>query len=183
MKVFPPMNYERSNLAVVSDDHYVIAVGGGDEMSVELFNISSNTWSTVTCLPRPLRWITATLSRNILYAMNDLGQVYSIPMSYWTNNTSSKLSRPQPTLHSIVPVNESTLSTISGEVVVVGGKRGNDYCSDIHQLCLKKWVTIGCMDIPRYKPMVAILPGDRMVVVGGGPSKFSYTSVELAVLC
>ncbi len=63
-EVFPPMNAARSDHAVVIDDHYVIAVGGVGETSVELFTISTNTWPTVASLPRPLTTITSTLSCN-----------------------------------------------------------------------------------------------------------------------
>ena len=49
------MNTARSEHAVVTEDHYVIAVGGGGgETSVELFTVSTNTWSTVTFPPLPL---------------------------------------------------------------------------------------------------------------------------------
>ena len=64
------MNTARSEHAVVSDDRYVIAVGGDGETSVELFTVSTNTWSTVTSLPRVLPCIPATLLCNILCAMD-----------------------------------------------------------------------------------------------------------------
>ena len=50
-EVFPPMNTARCNHAVQTDSSYVIAAGGGGETSVEIFNMSSNSWSTVTSLP------------------------------------------------------------------------------------------------------------------------------------
>ena len=120
------MNTARTEHAVVSNNRYVIAVGGDGETSVELFTVSTNTWSTVTSLPQPLPYITATLSCNILYAMDWDGRTFSISMSHWTKNTSRKPLHPHPTWQPLphdIPVWRSVLSMVSDEVVVVGGER------------------------------------------------------------
>ena len=184
------MNTARSDHAVLSEDDYVIAVGGeDDETSVELFTVSTNTWSTVTSLPQPLT-ITATLSCNILYAMDWDGRTFSISMSHWTKNTSREPPRPHPTWQPLphdAPVESSTLTTVCGEVMAVGGVRGGT--GDVYQLHQREWVRIGCMDTARRYPIVAVLrvPGHSMLVVGGwsSPSSLysSLTAVELAVLC
>ena len=187
-EVFPPMNTARWEPAVITHDRYVIAVGGRDETSVELFTVSTNTWSTVTSLPQPLSFITATLSCNILYAMDDDGRTFSISMSHWTKNTSRELPRPHPTWQPLphdAPV-FSTLTTVCGEVMAVGGWRGYTTTGDVYQLHQREWVRIGCMDTARDLPIVAVLrvPGHSMLVVGGRSSSFSpLTAVELAVLC
>ena len=189
-EVFPPMNTARWDHAVLSEDDYVIAVGGYDETSVELFTVSTNTWSTVTSLPQPLYHITATLSCNILYTMDWDGQTFSISMSHWTKNTSREPPRPHPTWQPLphdAPVVGSTLTTVCGEVMAVGGMRGSTHTGDVYQLRQREWVRIGCMDTARYYPIVAVLrvPGHSMLVVGGSsPSSLSsLTAVELAVLC
>ena len=187
-EVFPPMNTARSEPAVITHDRYVIAVGGEGETSVELFTVSTNTWSTVTSLPQPLRYITATLSCNILYAMDWDGRTFSISLSYWTKNTSREPPRPHPTWQPLphrAPV-FSTLTTVCGEVMAVGGVRGltTTATGDVYQLRQREWVRIGCMDTARAYPIVAVLrvPGHSMLVVGGdSPSRL--TAVELAVLC
>ena len=187
-EVFPPMNTARWDHAVLSEDDYVIAVGGRDETSVELFTVSTNTWSTVTSLPQPLTTITATLSCNILYAMDLDGRTFSISMSHWTKNTSREPSRPHPTWQPLphdAPV-YSTLTTVCGEVMAVGGGRGGTTTGDVYQLRQREWVRIGCMDTARDYPIVAVLrvPGHSMLVVGGySPSSRLLTAVELAVLC
>ena len=187
-EVFFLMNTARSEHAVVSDDRYIIAVGGDGETSVEIFTIGTNTWSTVTSLPRALPCITATLSCNILYAMDRNGRTFSISMSHWTKNTSREPSRPHPTWQPLphdAPVRRSVLSTVSDEVVVVGGERGITATKNMYQLYQREWVRIGCMDTARWLSIVAVLPGDRMVVVGGrsASSFLPLTAVELAVLC
>lgn len=183
---FPPMNTPRFEHAVVSDGRYVIAAGGKDEASVELFTISSNTWATVTSLPQPFTMITATLCGPYLYAMDDDGATYSMFLSDVATDALTKLSPSQSgwqRLSQKVPVRWSTLCTMNGAVVAVGGIRGLSPTSHIHQ-CLQngEWVQIGCMHSARLCPIVAVLPGDRMVVVGG-LSASSDTAVEVAVLC
>ena len=193
-EVFPPMNTARWDHAVLSEDDYVIAVGGDGETSVELFTVSTNTWSTVTSLPQPLSDITATLSCNILYAMGRNGRTFSISMLHWTKNTSREPPRPHPTWQPLphrAPVQWSTLTTVCGEVMAVGGRRGYTATGDVYQLRQREWVRIGCMDTARRYPIVAVLrvPGHSMLVVGGySPSSPSsspslLTAVELAVLC
>ena len=189
-EVFSPMNTARSEPAVITHDRYVIAVGGDGETSVELFTVSTNTWSTVTSLPQPLLDITATLSCNILYAMDWHGRTFSISMSHWTKNTSREPPRPHPTWQPLphdAPFQGSTLTTVCGEVMAVGGWRGGT-TGDVYQLRQREWVRIGCMHTARYWPIVAVLrvSGHSMLVVGGrSPSSSLYrlTAVELAVLC
>lgn len=188
-KVYPPMNIARIDHAVVSDDSYVIAAGGeGGETSVELLNIGSETWSIVTSLPQPqqpLRDITATISCSILYIMERGGETYSTSLSNLTTN-ASELSDSQPNwqLLPCVPVEGSTLSTVSGEVVAVGGEKNFTTTKYVYQLCDREWVKIECMTTARYHPIVAVHPGDKMVVIGGLSSSSSsiLTAVELAVL-
>ena len=186
-EVFPPMNTARSEPAVVTEDCYVIAVGGeGGETSVELFTVSTNTWSTVTSLPQPLTYITATLSCNILYAMDIDGRTLSISMSHWTKKTSREPSYPHPTWQPLphdAPVLCSTLTTVCGEVMTVGGVRAGPATGDVYQLRQREWVRIGCMDTARAYPIVSVLPGDRMLVVDGSTPSLTLTAVELAVLC
>ena len=189
-EVFPPMNTARWNHVVLSEDDYVIAVGGDGETSVELFTVSTNTWSTVTSLPQPLPEITATLSCNILYAMDWYGRTFSISMSHWTKNTSRELPRPHPIWQPLphdAPFWASTLTTVCGEVMAVGGMRGYTATGNVYQLRQREWVRIGCMHTARRCPIVAVLrvPGHSMLVVGGSPTPTSplLTAVELAVLC
>lgn len=190
---FPSMNTARSGHAVVSDGDYIIAIGGDHETSVELFAISSKTWSTVASLPRPLNWITATLCGDDVYTMDCSGKAYSISLySLISSQRMSASADPSPELTWLplpydVPVCGSTLSSICRQVVAVGGLREDATAtSSIHQLFNGKWVDIGCMDTARYDAIVAVLPEDRVVVVGGGDHlsvASSLTSVELAVVC
>ena len=183
-EVFPPMSTARCGHAVVGYSGYVIAAGGDDETSVELFDISCSTWSTVASLPRPLYWITATVCGDRLYVMGYGGETYYTSISNF-KEAPTQPSHLQPTWLPLPRApGGSTLSTMCGAVVAVGGERGATATSDIHQVHSGEWVRIGCMDTARSLPIVAALP--TMVVMGGlslSSSPPLLTAVELAVLC
>ena len=181
-EVFPPMSTARCGHAVVGYSGYVIAAGGGGETSVELFDISCSTWSTVASLPRPLPGITAAVCGDRLYVMDRGGETYYTSISNF-KEAPTQPSHLQPTWLPLpdAPVQWSTLSTMCGAVVAVGGVRGYTATSDIHQVHSGEWVRIGCMDTARWRPIVAALP--TMVVVGGASPSSLLTAVELAVLC
>ena len=70
------------NHAVVSDDRYVIAAGGDNNTSVEIFTISSNTWSTLTNFPRSLdpSFISAIICGDSVYVLDRKGRTYSFSL-------------------------------------------------------------------------------------------------------
>lgn len=183
---FPPMNTARYGPAVMSDGRYVITAGSrDDEISVELFTISSNSWSAVSSFPQPLPWINGTMCGGHIYVKGGFGKTYSISLqsllsSRGTDTSSQSRWLPLPR----APVVGSTMSTICGQAVAVGGESGShDETSDIHQIHNGEWVKVkGQMNTARYWPIVAALPGDRMLVVGGH-CLANLTAVEVAVPC
>ena len=185
---FPPMITARYGPAVMSDGHYVIAAGGrDDEISVELFTISSNTWAAVSSFPQPLPWINGTMCGHHIYVKGGFGETYSISLQSLLSSQGTdtfKSSKPKWLPLPCAPVVGSNMSTICGQVVAVGGEREANETCDIHQLHNGKWVKVrGSMNTARYWPIVAALSGDRMVVVGGYCPPANLTAVELAVLC
>ncbi len=100
------------------------------------------------------------------------GQTFSISMSHWTKNTSRKPSHPHPTWQPLphdTPVLLSTLTTLCGEVVAVGGRRDFTATGDVYQLHQREWVRIGCMDTARYCPGYSSSPSRRQNGSGGWP--------------
>lgn len=186
---FPPMCTARWNHAVVGNDQYVIAAGGDGETSVELYSMDVDTWFTVTPLPQELHHISATLCCNHIYIMSYEGQTFSMAVPLPIANCSASADKPNETRHQwkkhpkAPPIQASTLCTISGAILTVGGAKANLDTADIHQLIAGEWVKIGHMNAGRVRPIVAVLPGDRMVVAGDFSSSFpSSRVVELAFL-
>ena len=176
----PPMVTARYDHAVMTNKHTVVVAGGEKEESVEVFTGSS--WSSVAPLPRYLPSITATLCEDQVYVMDWDSNIY-------TSSLTTLLStRPTatPSTHSTwrplntPPVMGSTLSTISSQVVVVGGWRGGTHTTDVHTLINSEWSNIGSMSTGRDSPIVVVVNEDKMAVVGDSlPSYSSSYSVEL----
>lgn len=194
---FSPMNYARYGHAVISDDRCVIVAGGHEERSVEIYSIGTNTWSTLKGLPRVLLSITATLCDDHIYVMERTGNMYvyrnvlhSVLSSSARNELEEQSSPNEWMPLPRAPAVASTLSTMCGQVLAVGGRLGNGYTAirDIYQLCERKWVKIGRMDTARFDPIVAVLPGNRMIVVGGTDPLHDFIfskldAVEVAIPC
>ena len=204
----PPMRRARYQHAVVNDGCTVVVAGGAEEEeSVEVFNGSS--WSSVAGLPHDLLFISATLCADQMYIMDYLGRTFSASITTLLSTRPTDTPSPStPSTHSTwrplntAPVTSSTLSTIGSQVVVVGGRRGGDPpTADVHGLTSGLWSKIGSMNTVRDFPIVAVVNGDRMVVVGSlthtaittsttssSSSSTSSTStsrvaVELVLLC
>ena len=175
----PPMVTARYDHAVINNKQTVVVAGGEEEESVEVFTGSS--WSSVAPLPRYLPSITATLCEDQVYVMNWEGNIY-------TSSLTTLLStRPTatPSTHSTwrplktAPVRGSTLSTIRSQVVVVGGVRGGTRTTNISTLNNGVWTRIGSMSTGRYSPIVIVVNGDKMAVMGDSLLSSSSHSVEL----
>ena len=77
-----------------------------------------------------------------------------------------------------MPAGWSTPASLCGQLVAVGGMG----VSIIHQYNMTSgsWEAIGSMPTARYSSLVVVLPGDKMLVVGGD---IESVTVELGVLC
>ena len=93
VKVYPPMNTARSDLAVVStsDGEYLIAIGGlGRDFlptaTVELFQVKSRRWYKLTDLPQPLPLPSATICGDQLHVIGRDGKGYSCSLQSLPSN-------------------------------------------------------------------------------------------------
>ena len=164
VEAFPPMQTPRADPAVVHYGDYVIAVGGDrEERGVELLHIPSLLWSTVTSLPSPLRYITATLCHDEIIAMDCDGYGWTMNIKLLLSEirlegSSTALSQ-WTSLPKCPVVYGPTLSSLSGQPLVVS-------YNEIFQLQERQWVRIGDMPEPMHHCIVCVVC-DQMVVVGG----------------
>ena len=144
---FPPMQRARTDHTIVSNDVYVIALGGdGDDTGVEVFSISSSMWSTVTSLPKRLPYITATLCEHDIIAMDRDGHTYTASIQSLLSSVKSASNYIHWKQICNPPLGEGecgpTLTTFHGYAVAVH--------NGIYQLVGGKWVKIGDMHQPRW---------------------------------
>ena len=175
VEVYPPMNTARSRPAVVStsDGDYLIAIGGHDSgvatATVELFQVKSRRWYTLTDLPQPLPCPSATICGDQLHVIGHDRKGYSCSLQSLPSNDrpiTSPLTlswKPLPFL----PVTYSTAVTLCGQLVLIGGWQGRSLVNSIHQLVEGQWVKIGSMASGRQLCLAVSLPPDRTLIVGG----------------
>ena len=175
----PPMTTPRSRPAVAATPGgaAIVAAGGwghdGDWWSdaVELYDSDTSQWSTLLNLPERLPGIAATLCGDRFYVMDWSDSVYSCSLQSLI--AISQIRAPDKDYPKFweavpnVPVKWCTLASVCGRPVAVGGHTKPDTTSAIHLYDGEKWMCIGHMATARKDSIVAVLPEDKMLVVGG----------------
>ena len=200
VELLPPMSTNRVKPAVVTTDNnnHVIVAGGEPELgvmtwlaTVEVLNCSSLQWTSVCDLPKPLSYIAATICNDRIYCFNFTNTAYTCTVDSLLSSsqsltadthTDSQTTSPQiwralPD----VPAEFSTPASLCGQLVAVGGEE----VSTIHQYNMTSgsWEAIGSMPTARFASLVVVLPGDKMLVVGGIGGSGSIDTVVLGVPC
>ena len=206
---FPPMPTKRyGTAAVCSGKSLVVAGGGGWDNNalhvVEVMDTETLQWSTASSLPFELRYASATICQDRIYLLG----------YYMSNKPRSVLAcsmadlqqscRPQSlgarletlTLQEVwhrvadLPVRSSSCATLCGQLLAVGGCDDSfeDYTTAIHQYnpATNSWEVISHMPTAQWNRLVAVLPGNKLMVVGGNIGLFGNISktdiVEIATL-
>ena len=173
---YPPMKTVRISPAAVStsDDDYIIVIGGrvrdGWTATVELFQVKTRQWYELTNLPQPLPYPSATLCGNQVHVIGGDGVIgYScfLPSSDEPITLQSISDLISWAFLPHLPVNDPTIATLSGQLVIIGGGRGWSPVDSIHQLVKGRWVKIGYMDSGKMKCLSVSPSPDRVMVVGG----------------
>ena len=73
-----------------------------------------------------------------------------------------------------LPVHSSSCATLCGQLLAVGGSDDISYTTAIHQYnpATNSWEVISYMPTARCDTLVAVLPGNKLMVVGG----YTHTS-------
>ena len=189
---FPPMTYYHNSPAVVTTDTSLIVAGGrGPDLGkvpVEVMDTKTLRWSTVASLPHPRSQTTATICGGRMYIGGGLtGNSKSVLMCEVSDLLQSATTQPQsPPRRSRasqvwreiaeLPVKQSSLITLRGQLLAIGGSVTipGDGTSEVRQydVITNSWNVISHMTTKRHQCFAAVLPNDRVMVVGGwGGSK------------
>ena len=184
---FPPMPTKRYGTAAVCSGKSLVVAGGGGEYfalhTVELMDTETLQWSTASSLPFALLYASATICQDRIYL---LGYDFSNePRSVLACSMADLLQscRPQSpgarletlTLQEVwhrvadLPVHLSSCATLCRQLLAVGVHDDNSYTTAIHQYnpATNSWEVISHMPTARYDTLVAVLPGNKLIVVGG----------------
>ena len=92
--------------------------------------------------------------------------------------TSYQIWRPIADL----PVEHSTLVTLNGQLLAVGGQDYRNKTNNVYSYNREtnSWEVISHMLTPRYQCLVAVLPHNELMVVGGWTTSGDTDKIEIA---
>lgn len=172
IKKFHEMPTARSQLAAVHHAHmastFLLAAGGwnGENWTnvVEQLFIESNEWYKLTMLPSPVRGISAVIHGSDIFVVATDGSMYTCALRSFLLPKQKWILFPIP-----LPVWDSTLASFCNELIAIGGASVNmEAHFDVYQFFDNKWSSIGRLCKARWDCLVAVLPGSKAIVVGGG---------------
>ena len=195
---FPPMPTERRATAAVCDGTSLIVAGGrgkhyNDLDTVEVMNTETLKWSTASSLPFPLRYASATICQDRIYLLGydtdkERRSVLSCSMADLRQSPGLGARLKSLTLKTVwhrvadLPVNSSTCATLCGQLLAVGGQYKDDYTTAIHQYnaATNSWEVISHMSAARSDSLVAVLPGNKLMVAGGYKEDGHTSYIDIA---
>ena len=156
--------------AVYAKNALVVAGGhnAGWLATIEILNTVNRQWSSVSSLPVNMYYPSATICGDYVYIhprTNDQekNSVYKCSLEQLVQSQSGSAIWENITS---LPVSWSSLTTVNGHLLAVGGVKANDRTNNIYQYINTSWTVVGHMTSPRSAPTIAILPGNKLMVVG-----------------
>ena len=200
----PPMTYFHNEPVVATTNTSLIVAGGygpyAKKAPVEVLDIQTLHWSTVTSLPHPLRAATATICGDRLYiggGFSTDGATMSVIMCevkvLLQSQQQSLLSRRRlssspPVWKEVAPLHVfiSSLVAFQGQLLAVGGsttRDGTGSTSEVrrYDAATNSWKVISQMKKKRRYSLTAVFPNNTLMVCGGNTPRSDTTdSVEIA---
>ena len=193
---FPSMPTKRYYTATVQSGQSLVVAGGigdGGRLSViEVMDIDTLQWSSAANVPHTLSLASATICGENLYLLGGLDELGNATKSVHTCSLSALIQSCQTSSqdsgrvwHEIAdtPVYETTCTTFCGRLLTFGG-RSMDYnlSAAVHMYNpeMNTWHVISEMMMARYRCLIAVLPQDKLIVVGGHSSFGVTNATEIA---
>ncbi|XP_064405428.1 probable serine/threonine-protein kinase kinX [Halichondria panicea] len=172
---FPPMPTKRWTPGAVYANNTLVVAGGLCDSktlnTVEILNTANMRWSIVSSLPVPTTRPSTMICGDYVYIhtrTDNAQEKYSVYKCSLRQLTQSQPSSAIWKKIAPLPVSYSSLVTINGHLLAVGGWDSNgDNTKDIYQYNETLWTVIIQMSTPRSSCPTAALPGNKLMVVGG----------------
>ena len=202
---FPPMPTKRVFSAVICSGKALVVAGGKGESytrltTVEVMDTDTLQWSTASSLPYPFSDATATICGDRVYLVGGWDQ-HGLTKSVFTcslsallqsqtveaKNMATSVTRNFPVWHTIpdLPVKCSTCIKLNGQLLAVGGYDSHGKNTKnifTYNTKIKSWEVISHMSTPRNLCLVAVLPSNKLIVVGGMTGTRDTDKVEIATV-
>lgn len=190
---YPAMKEPRINAGAITTKDYLVVAGGEIQAprnrfvswNVELMHIDSRQWMTVDKLPKPAKRISMATSGSHLYIVGGvtrnnqpLKEIYHVSLvslvNSGTQGFASRALRSGTCWGSAsVPVVYSTCAVVNQQLLVLGGWDNQPslaiHAMNIHPQTgdIMTWSQVGKLPLARFDAMASVLPGHRLVVIGG----------------
>ena len=203
---FPPMPTKRKLNAAICNGKALLVAGGEGERNtklrkgdvnkytvlttVEVMDTDTRQWSTASSLPQPTSDATVTICGDRVYLVggkNQDGQRTKLVFTCYLNALLQSQSS-----HSVwntvtdIAVKCTTCVTLNGQLLAVGGEDAHEKDTNniySYNTETSSWDVISHMPTPRRWCLVAVLPGNKLMVVGGETNTNAYTNeVEITTL-
>ena len=203
----PCMPTKRYNTAAVCSGKTLVVIGGSIRRvylkTVELLDIDSLQWFIASELPHPLSQASATVCGDNLYLVSGWGDINNATKSVLTCSLSALVQSAKPaTLGgrlekafsqteqvwrevASLPVILSTCASLNGQLIAVGGldsdakKTTNSVYA--YDPTTDRWDVISTMPTARSRCLVAVLPGNQLMVVGGFTDSYGSVTDKVEV--
>ena len=204
-EIFPPMPTQRCNAACITTEQALVVAGGyagpGQYLNtVEVMNVNTKQWSTVSPLPQKCMQLSGTIHGDTLYLAGGYTAGHDITKhvatkSVFTCSISDIIIAPaakqQPLprqsiwkqIHGL-PATLSTLVSFGDDLLAIGGRNdSNRAIADVYryQFHTNLWNVISQMKNIRWHCLAVTLPSDQLIVVGGH-GKFGSESCLVEIL-
>ena len=187
---------KRSMTAALGTGQALVVAGGfndrdGRLKTVEVMDIGTRLWTTASMrasLPYPFSMMSGAICGDRLYVAGGFNRPSDPSKSVLTCRLADVLSPPPDCNQTEIwkeigslPVASSTLATLSGRLLAIGG-HNTESCTNIHSYDehSDSWCTVSHFDTRRSQCLAAVLPGDRLLLVGGYSGFAKTDSVEVA---
>jgi hypothetical protein len=195
--VFPPMPTKRHSTTTGTThtmEHVVVAGGSSSPFivnipRVEVMDTQSHIWTAVASLPRPYSAASVTTCGDHLYVLggfDDRGKTKSVLTCCLSQLIGSSLSSTSA-WHRVadIPMYRSTCVAVNGELLAVGGCDERGKPKDVVYKYNRKtnsWDLIGNMPTARYNSLIATLPNNEIMVLGGTTQRYNTRKIEIGFL-
>ena len=206
-KKFPSMPTKRCDTTAVCTGTTLIVVGGRGEgdivlSTIELMNTENHQWSTAADLLEPMYLASATICEDQIYMLGGVDKDGKYTKSVYTCSVTALLqSCVQSSLNAKLkrtfsvekvsmiwrqvadlPVICSTCESFHGRLLAIGGRDSGKPTTAVYMYnsTTDSWEVISHMITARYDCFTAVLPDDRLMVVGGVTDHGKTVTVELA---
>ena len=205
----PCMPTKRSFTAPVCSGKTLVVIGGytlfsgGRLKTVELLDIDSLQWFIASELPHPLSRASATVCGDSLYLVGGFDKSDKATKSVLTCSLSALVQSAKPaTLGgrsekafsqteqvwrevASLPVVLSTCASLNGQLIAVGGEDSHNEKTTnsvyAYDPTTDRWDVISTMPTARFHCLVAVLPGNQLMVVGGYTGSYGSQTDKVEV--